>query len=177
MRKPSGQTLITLGALTIAGCALVLASLYSGSSTNNPVINAGATAGGPDGIGITPVEGWFPRTGQGGACSEQVGIDLIDGYAATLTINGIPIPPDEMNTFAAAPTQASTDDDAGDNGQTRSTVISADGSLGRYTWGPEEDCPGGEILRAQDNTVVACVYEINDNPSNCLPYSYTFDVL
>lgn len=167
MRKPSGQTLITIGALTLAGCAIVLASIYSGDQSNGPVINSGAAADGPDTNGLTPVEGWFPRTGQGGACSEQVGVDLISGFAATLTINGTPIPESEMNTYELA-----TADDG-----TRSTVLSADGSLGRFTWGPEPDCPNGSVLRARDNVVVACVYEIGDNPANCLPYRYGFDVL
>lgn len=172
MRKPSGQTFITIGALALAGCAIVLASVYSGGQSNGPVINVGAAGDGPDGAGLTPVEGFFPRTGQGGACSEQVGVDLIDGYGATLVINGVPIPESEMNTFIAPEVREGEEEN-----ETRSSVVSAAGSLGRFTWGPEEGCPNGTILQPRGNIVVACVYELDDNPANCLPYRYTFDVL
>ncbi len=167
MRKPRRQTLITFAALTAAFGAIALASIYSGDQAGSPIVNTGAAADGPVTNGITPVEGWYPRTGQGGACSEQVGVDLIDGYAATLTINGVPIAENEMNTYELA---------EADDG-TRSTVLSAGGSLGQFTWGPEPDCPAGVVLRPQNNEVVACVFEIGDSPANCLPYRYSFDVL
>lgn len=159
--------MITIAALSVAFGAITLASIYSGGQSSGPIVNSGAAADGPVTNGITPVEGWFPRTGQGGACSEPVGVDLIDGYAATLTVNGVPIATDEMNTFELSQAEDGT----------RSTVLTAGGSLGRFTWGPEPDCPGGAVLRPQNNEVVACVYEVGDNPANCLPYRYNFDVL
>lgn len=168
MRKPSGQSLVVVGGLALASCALALAVIYSGDQQSGPAVLSGANTGlasGPTG-GVTPIEGWFPITGKAGACSEKIGIDLIAGYAATLTVNGVPIPPEAMNTF-----------DRPDVNDPSVTVLSSDGSLDRYTWGPEGDCPNGEILRTGRNLVVACVYQTGDNPLNCLNYQYAFEVL
>ena len=154
--------------LILAACALSLAVIYSANQPTGPAVLSGTNPGLPSGPlgGVTPVEGWFPTTGKAGACAEKVGVDLISGYAATLTINGTPIAPEAMNTF--------TRPDANDPSI---TVLSSDGSLDRYTWGPEEGCPNGAILRTGRNLVVACVYEVGDDPLNCLNYQYSFEVL
>ncbi len=113
---------------------------------------------------IDPVEGFLPKGGEASACSEPVGVTLAPGYAATLTINGIQIPPDQMNVKLDA------------NGQPTKEVT-ASRSLGQYTFGPEPNCPRGKVLRPTQNVVQACVYRIEDGPTNCVVAEHTFDAL
>jgi hypothetical protein len=114
----------------------------------------GAPSGGPAAPASQPIEGWFPRGGQAAACSEPVGVDLAPGFRASLTINGVPIPDDELNP---AGTAAAT--------------------LNHVTWGPEPDRPRGAVLRPEDNEVVACVWRVEDQPTSCTAYRYEFRTL
>jgi hypothetical protein len=123
----------------------------------------------PDGASSTtnpadPIEGFLPRSGEGSACREPVGVDLIDGYGATLTINGIRIAPEEMNVVL------------GEDGlPTRE--ITASRSLGQYTFGPETDCPNGSVIRATDNVMQVCVYRLIEGPDACVVSEFSFDAL
>jgi hypothetical protein len=166
--------LVTGGILAVAAGALALGIAYQGDRTTGEpqVVGAGspssttgvAAAATSSTAASNPIEGFFPRSGQGSACLEPVGVDLIDGYAATLTINGSPIGPDQMNV------QVGPDGEASD-------VITASRSLGQYTYGPEDDCPNGEVLRPTDNVMQVCVYRLEEGPDSCSVTEYVFDVL
>lgn len=175
------QRVITGGVLILAGAAMALGIIYQGDRTldeplaasgaatstslepSSDVLGAGGTA--PPSTTVTnPIEGFLPRSGEASACREPVGVDLVDGYAATLTINGTLIAPEQMNVNLDA-----------DGNPTE--VITASRSLGQYTYGPEEDCPNGEVLRPTGNVIQACVYRLDDGPGSCQVTEWTFDVL
>lgn len=110
-------------------------------------------------LDVNPIERWFPQAGEGSGCSEPVGVDLIPGYSALLTINGTPIAPEDTNALIST--------DTNNDGITDVTAFSAGGSQGEVTWGPEEDCPFGLLLRPTNNRVSACIYRIEEGPENC----------
>lgn len=159
------RAVIVLGVLLAFG-AIVLAAIYQeDTSPSRPVLSGSAADGGgirtadanEEGqvLDVNPIEGWLPRSGIGSTCSEAVGVDLIPGFGAELTINGRAIPESDMN---------SSD--------------SASRSLGQYTFGPEEDCPNGTVLRPQGNRVEACVYRLDEGPGSCRLYpAFSFDAL
>jgi hypothetical protein len=158
------RLILAVGALVAIG-AVVLAAVYQADTDPSPVLTGSPADGGgvrPDDpnaarpeLNISPVEGWFPRSGQGSTCSEPVGVDLIPGYAATLIINGQTLTAEQLN----APDSAAR-------------------SLGRYTYGPEPDCPNGALLRPVGNVVQACVYRVDEEPDRCqLTQPFRFDAL
>ena len=174
------QRIIAGVAVAVAFACLGLAIAYSGDTSvsepafsGSPVDGGGVRADDPTAPGeeldINPIERWFPLAGEGSACSEPVGVDLIPGYGALLTINGVPIAPEDTNQLVAI-------DNDGD-GVTDATSISAGASQGQVTWGPEPDCPFGEILRPTNNRVSACIYRLEEGPANCRTRSRpdTFD--
>lgn len=125
--------------------------------------NGGAVAGPVNGGVTSPIEGWFPQSGAGSGCREPVGVDLIGGYGAILTINGVTIAPEEMNVVLD------------ENGEP-TEQISASRSLGHYTFGPEVNCPNDDVLRATDNLIQACVYQLVEGPDACVMAEFTFDL-
>lgn len=180
-----------MGLIGVAGVALAIGAAFQGErlpEDQRPVV-VGASDGGDSGGGsgtdaasgdgdnggggsasgdaappTNPIEGFLPRSGEASACREPVGVDLIAGYAAKLTINGVAIPPEEMNVNIDADGRI-TDE------------VTASRSLSLYTFGPEEDCPNGEILRATDNVMRVCVYRLVDGPASCVTTEVRFDVL
>lgn len=171
--SPLRQRLIILTALTCAFGVLILGARYGADTDPSaPVFTGGAADGGgirgeePTLMNISPVEGWFPRSGVGTTCTERVGVDLIPGYGAILTINGRVIPENEL-TFYENP-----------NAPPDQRSLSSEGTLNRYTWGPEEDCPNGALLRPRGNVVEACVYRLEQGPAQCQAYGpFEFDAL
>jgi hypothetical protein len=156
----STRRLLSIAALAVAGGLLVLGALFQAdTSPDAPVLQTGGgepAAPDPEVAApatTRPIEGWFPSGGQGAACREPVGVDLAPGYRASLTINGIPIPDDELNREGAGAT------------------------LNHVTWGPEEDCPRGTVLRPEGNVVEACVWRVEDRPDNCTTYRFEFQTL
>lgn len=156
----STRRLLSIGALAVAVGLLVLGALFQAdTSPDEPALTGGGAeapvqqpqAAAP---ASQPIEGWFPSGGQGAACQEPVGVDLAPGYRASLTVNGVPIPDGELN-------------DPG----------SAGASLNQVTWGPEADCPRGEVLRPEGNVVEACVWRVEDRPANCTTYRFEFRTL
>lgn len=162
----------------VAFLALILATAYQDDTPveGTAVVGAGTTVSpipttagqgtastGPA-AALNPVERFLPVSGQASACREPVGVDLVPGYGATLTINGISIGPDEMNVARDAQGNVT--------GQ-----LSASRSLGHYTYGPEEACPNGRVLRATDNLLQACVYRLEEGPATCVVTEYRFSVL
>ena len=152
------------GGLAVALILLVLAVAYSADTDDTgPVFSGGPVDGGGDRdtagdteLDINPIEAFLPRTGEGSTCTEPVGVDLIPGFSAILTINGVEIPPEEINGV---------------------DIATAGSSLGEVSWGPEEGCPRGEILRPQNNRLEACVYRNIDGPDSCRTFVHTFDAL
>lgn len=183
------QRLITWGLLALAALALIMGALYQADTptADNEVVKGladptpsttAATGGGAVGgggavagqttttaPGTDPVEAFLPRSGEASACQEAVGVDLRPGWAATLEINGIPIPNDQLNI--------TTDE----NGQQVPGERSASRALGQYTFGPESDCPNGKVLRPTDNVLRACIYRVQEGPASCVIKESTFDVL
>ncbi len=162
----SRQRLIVGGGLAFALFAIVIGTAYQADTNpSRPVLSGSAADGGgerqsdpnapqPE-LDISPIEGWFPKSGEGSTCSEPVGVDLISGYAANLIINGTTLTPDQLND-----------------------VQSAGRTLDQYTYGPEADCPNGALLRPQNNIVQACVYRVQDGPESCeLSQAFYFDAL
>ncbi len=166
------QRLVIGTAILVAFGALIVAGVYSGdTSPSAPVLSGGPADGGGDRgsdvaapLNINPVEGWFPASGEGSGCSEPVGVDLIPGYSAILTINGVTIPDDETNVYIS-----NVDGSANPNLADGARVLSAGGSQGHVTWGPEPNCPFGSVLRPTANEVIACIYRLEDGPASCRP--------
>ena len=162
----SMQRLVIGGGLAAALLAVVFATAYQADTDpSEPVLSGSAADGGGERPGdanatqqtldISPIEGWFPKSGEGSTCSEPVGVDLVSGYAANLIINGETLTPEQLNDTQSA-------------GRT----------LDQYTYGPEADCPNGALLRPQNNVVQACVYRVIDGPETCeLTQAFTFDAL
>ena len=165
-----------MGAMVIAAIlALAVGAVYqdddrldearvvgAGSSSDSGSSASGAGAAGADGsetdaapVADGPVEGFLPRSGEASACREEVGVDLIPGYGAELTINGIVIPPEAMNVNLDE-TGAITD------------VITASRSLGHYTFKPDDECPNGTYLRPVDNVLQICVFRLSDVEQRCV---------
>ncbi len=172
--RASNRQRIVIGiGVVIAFGALVLAGVYSGERTPSAPILSGSAAdgGGERGaeavpLDVDPIQGWFPQSGIGSTCTEPVGVDLIPGYSAILTINGVTITEDETNV------RVDTDGDGVKD------AFSSGGSQGQVTWGPEPDCPNGSVLRPQGNVVEACIYRLVDGPETCrVGASFQFDAL
>ena len=119
-----------------------------GDADQEDEANDGVVAGGP-------VEGFLPRSGEASACREEVGVDLIPGYGAELTINGTVIAAEDMNVNL---------DEAGQI----TNVITASRSLGHYTFQPDDNCPNGALLRPVDNVLEVCVYRLSDPSQRCV---------
>lgn len=157
------QKMVIGGLLVLAFGLLSLGVLYQ-EDDRLPIL---PTPVGADGEDVNPgeanpVEGTFPLTGIGSTCTEPVGVDLVPGYVARITINGNVIPESEMNGPLLSP--------AG-------TEISAGRSLGHFTYGPEPGCPKGKYLQPQNNLVVICYWRIEDVESNCTRIQFEFDAL
>ncbi|NNF56583.1 MAG: hypothetical protein HKN03_19335 [Acidimicrobiales bacterium] len=166
------QKSLIAGGLVVALLMLILAGVYSGSGSSDPVFTGGPVDGGgnrdsatlgSEELDINPVEAFLPATGTGATCTEAVGVDLIAGFSALLTINGVKIAQEDLNGF-------------GLNAQGVQVNI-AGSSLGQFTWGPEEGCPNGQILRPENNKLEACVYRNTDGPDSCRTVVHTFDAL
>lgn len=169
------QRLIMGAMVGVAVLALVLGALYQeddrldgptvvGGDASAPVTTAGsgaaagdgAAAGGADGVSAGgPIEGFLPTSGEASACREAVGVDLIPGYGAILTINGIEIPPESMNV--------NLDEDGEITNE-----ITASRSIGHYTFKPDDDCPNGAYLRPTNNLLEVCVYRLSDETQRCV---------
>ncbi len=165
------QRLITSALLAVAAGALALGIAYQGERLpESPnIAAAGTTSPGAAGAAtpdaaVNPIQGFLPKSGAGSACREPVGVDLIDGYAAVLTINGTRITPEQMNVVLS-PTGELTRE------------ITASRSLGHYTFGPEDDCPNGAVIRATNNVMHACVYRLAEGPASCTMSEFSFDAL
>jgi hypothetical protein len=184
------QRLIMGAMVAVAVLAIVVGALYQeqdrlgggpvvvGGDASAPVTTSGgsAGAGSPDdgqesadgGDGDTsggPIEGYLPRSGEASACREEVGVDLIPGYGAELTINGIEIAPEAMNVNLDASGNITNE-------------ITASRSLGHYTFRPEDNCPNGTYLRPVGNVLEVCVYRLSDPSRRCVRQEQrTFDAL
>lgn len=157
----STRRILSLAALGVAVALLVLGALFQAdTSPDEPIAQSGGGAESspqrPDAAAPAsqPIEGWFPSGGQGAACQEPVGVDLAPGYRASLSINGVPIPDTELNPTGTA-----------------------GASLNHVTWGPEPDCPRGEVLRPEANVVEACVWRVEEQPAGCTTYRFQFRTL
>jgi len=169
------QRWISIGVLAIAVGFLALAAIYSGNDSSGSPRAAGFGASASDttlasGIDTAPaatqiIEDFLPQAGEASACREPVGVDLVGGYGARLTINGIEIAPEEMNV--------NLDDDG-----EITNVLTATRTLGHYTFQPTDECPNGRWLRPTDNLLEVCVFRFDDPAASCaLRAEYSFDSL
>ncbi len=145
----------------VGGDASAPVSTAPGGAAGGGAVAPGDAAAGPSG----PIEAFLPRSGEASACSEAVGVDLIPGYGAELTINGIEITPEQMNV------------NLDENGEI-TDVITASRSLGQYTFQPDDNCPNGSLLRPVDNVLAVCVYRLSDPTRRCtVQLENVFDAL
>lgn len=169
------QRWISAGLLLLALGALILAAIYGEDDSTGSARAAGLGASATDstlapGADAVPpatqiIEGFLPRGGEASACSEPVGVDLVSGYGARLTINGIQIAPEEMNVNLDA------------NGEI-TNVLTPTRTLGHFTFRPTDDCPNGRWLRPVDNVLDVCVYRFDDPSASCtLRTEFRFDAL
>ena len=163
------QRLVTGSLLLVAAGAMALGVLYQGERLPEGPNIVGAPSGesetaSPTTATINPIEGFLPRSGEGSACREPVGVDLVEGFGATLTINGVSIAPEQMNVVL------------GPDGEP-TNVVTASRALGQYTFGPEPDCPNGSVIRATSNVMQACVYRLSEGPGACVVTEFSFDAL
>jgi hypothetical protein len=180
------QQWIIVGALLfVAAGALVLGVVYQeedrlasvnvvGNEPANGAVSGAAPSGGGIAQGTTTtappvggglIEGFLPQAGEASACREPVGVDLVPGFGAELTINGIDIAPEQMNVNLDG------------NGEI-TNVITASRSLGHYTFQPTDACPNGTYLRPVDNVLEVCVYRLSDPDRTCtLRTSNVFDAI
>lgn len=178
MISQTRQRFAMAGMVAVAFLAIVLAAIYQddnkldqprivGADTSSTVaVGAapqGSVAASQEGPGL--IEGFLPKSGEASACRENVGVDLATGFGAKLTINGIEIPPEQMNVNLD-----------GDGEVT--DVITASRSLGHYTFKPDDNCPNGTLLRPVDNVLKVCVYRLSDASQACaLRTEHIFDSL
>lgn len=147
---------------TVVGGDASAAPVTAGASGATPGAGTPASGGGASG---GPVEGFLPVSGEASACREPVGVDLIPGYGAILTINGIEIPPEAMNV--------NLDEDGEVTNE-----ITASRSIGHYTFKPDDDCPNGTYLRPTNNVLEVCVYRLSDEAKRCVRQEqHTFDAI
>jgi len=152
-----------LGDARVVGAGTTSSTAAAGGGIINPApAETPATAAqGPSG----PIEGFLPRSGEASACSEPIGVDLVPGYGAELTINDVPIPPEAMNV------------NLDENGEV-TDEITASRSLGQYTFQADDDCPNGRYLRPVGNVLEVCVYRLSDAQRRCISTERTvFDAL
>jgi hypothetical protein len=157
-RSPLARRLVVVAALLAAVGFLALGARYQDDTTAAVALTGERTLIDPAGAAppadANPVRAFFPSSGQGSTCTEPVGVELVPGFAASLTINGVDIDPARMNDPAGAA-----------------------GSINRFTYGPEEGCPHGELLRPRSNVVEACVWRLGDSPASCRTFRFEFDAL
>ena len=130
-----GPTLVTVG---ITGVILGFALSNNGSTDirveGNPAIEA-----------------LFPEPDAEVLRQTSIGIDLIAGYEAELTINGVPIPPDQINVLRDL-------DNPRESAQTSGTFGS---TLNRFLYQPLEGRAVPE-LQGDSNCVIAVYWPISD---------------
>jgi len=162
------QRFATAGILLLALFALVFAAVYrdqtplddparAGNIVPSGTTVVGGNAGGqgnPNPGGISPIEGFLPRSGAATTCQESIGVDLLPGYGAFLTINDVVIPAEQMNVNLDS------------NGEI-TNVITATRSAGHYTFEPDDDCPNGSLLRPTNNILKVCVFRLSDVSQAC----------
>ena len=171
MISQTRQRFAIAGMLAVALLALILAAAYQDDDKlDEPRIvgtdpATSAAAGGqaaepapsptsPSDSAAGAIEGFLPRSGEGSACREEIGVDLAPGFGAKLTINGIVIPPEQMNV------------NLDENGEI-SDVVTASRSLGYYTFKPDDNCPNGTYIRPVDNVLEVCVFRLSDATQAC----------
>jgi hypothetical protein len=182
--SPTVQRLIMGAMVGLAVLALALGALYQdedrlddgpavvGGDASAPVTTGGSGAA-PGGDAAAsdsggsggPIEGFLPTSGEASACREPVGVDLIPGYGAILSINGIEIPPEAMNV------------NLDENGEV-TNEITASRSIGHFTFKPDDDCPNGTYLRPTGNVLEVCVYRLSDEARRCVRQErHVFDAI
>jgi len=144
-----GPALVTLGIILVI-FALVLSTQDSGDIRveGNPAIEA-----------------LIPEADSEVLRQSAVGIDLTSGYDAQLTINGIPIPPDQINVLRS---EENPRESAGTGGSFSST-------LNRFVFQPLDGRAVPELLGGR-NCVVAEFWPLSD-PSSRQRIEWCFTAL
>ena len=111
------------------------------------------------------IKEFLPRGGTGAACTEEVGVQVTQGYSAKLTINGIKLKPEELNVIL------------GPDGNI-TNEITATRSKGQFSFAAEPDCPNGKLVRPTENLLRVCVYESIDPTERCIiTETHSFDAI
>ncbi len=165
MISQTRQRFAMAGMVMVALLALVLGAIYQdddklgeariiGGDPSTTTASGGDQSAADGASATGPIEGFLPKSGEASACREQIGVDLASGFGAKLTINGIVIPPEDMNV------------NLDENGEI-SDVITASRSLGHYTFSPDDNCPNGSLLRPVGNVLEVCVFRLSDATQSC----------
>ncbi len=119
-----------------------------------------------DGVRIASpaVEELIPPPGSEVLRQSQVGVDLIAGYEAELTVNGVPIPPDQVNVLRDPADPEESADQPGVFGIT----------INRFLYQPLEGRAVPE-LKGDENCVVARFWPLSD-PSDVDSVEWCFTV-
>jgi hypothetical protein len=107
----------------------------------------------PPEIANPAIDSLTPLPGAEVLRQSQVGVDLISGYAAELVINGVPIPPDQVNILR--------DPNSSDNTGTNPQPGRFDQTINRFLYQPLE----GRVvpaLKGDENCVIAAFWPISD---------------
>ncbi len=97
------------------------------------------------------VEELIPAPGSEVLRQSQVGVDLATGFAAELVINGVPIPPDEVNILR----------DPADPGESAEQPGTFGTTINRFVYQPLEGRAVPE-LKGDENCVVATFWPLSD---------------
>ncbi|MGI9621594.1 MAG: hypothetical protein ACR2PK_02060 [Acidimicrobiales bacterium] len=110
------------------------------------------------------IEALLPAEGSEVLRQSQVGIDLIAGYEAELTINGTPIPPDQVNVFR-------NPDDPGESAEQAGAFAT---TINRFVYQPLEGRAVPE-LKGDENCATATFWPTSD-PTDIRTVEWCFTV-
>jgi hypothetical protein len=111
------------------------------------------------------IEALIPAPGSEVLRQSQVGVDLAPGFEAELVINGVQIPPDELNVLR----------DADDPQQSASQTGAFGTTINRFTYQPLEGRAVPE-LQGDENCVVATFWATAD-PTNIDTVEWCFNTV
>lgn len=110
------------------------------------------------------IEALLPAEGSEVLRQVQVGIDLVGGFAAELTINGVPIPPDQVNVFR-------NPDDPSQSAEQPGAFAT---TINRFAYQPLEGRAVPE-LKGDQNCAVAAFWPVAD-PTDIRTVEWCFTV-
>ena len=150
--KFAKKAIVPIG-LTAGAAIFLIAFFVANTDTDGDVI-----------FSDPAIEALIPAQGSEVLRQSQVGIDLVSGFEAELTINGVPIPPDEVNILR----NPENPDESAEAPGTFSDTIN------RFLYQPLEGRAVPE-LKGDENCAVANFWPLSD-PSDIRTVQWCFTV-